>query len=150
MSRFQAFAVVAILLLAAAPASAQTSTWTIGSYVYDGAGNIKSIGAEQYRYDSFGRLVSGTVDTGSVQTATYDAFGNIITLTTNGYQQRLGVDPATNRASLSSSPYNAFGTYDAAGRLIATADGVGNTFTYDAGDMVTRSNVEQLGTRIHL
>jgi YD repeat-containing protein len=148
VSRLLPIALLALLLLAGVSVQAQTSTWTTGTYVYDGSGNIRSIGTtEQYRYDALGRLVTGTVATGGTQTAEYDAFGNITRLTTNAYEQILGVNPATNQVTQTVAPYNAFGTYDAAGRLLAaTGD---NTFTYDAGDMVTKSTVEGV-TKVHL
>ena len=63
----------------AAAIQAQTaSPWQTGLYVYDGAGNIKSIGTDQFRYDGLGRLVSGTAGAGRSQTATYDPFGNLL------------------------------------------------------------------------
>ena len=62
------------------PASSP-SVWCSGAYQYDGSGNIKAIGADTYRYDEFGRLVSGTADmqrsgVASEQDYTYDVFGN--------------------------------------------------------------------------
>src|SRR5260370_28888275 len=51
-----------------------------GVYSYDGAGNIKAIGADAYAYDAFGRLVSDSADIQhnhpGVQTYDYDEFGN--------------------------------------------------------------------------
>jgi YD repeat-containing protein len=49
----------------------------LGVYLYDGAGNIESIGNDQFRYDEAGRLKSATVNgSANQQTFTYDAFGN--------------------------------------------------------------------------
>ncbi len=64
--------------------------WDSGDYAYDGAGNIKAIGEQQYAYDAVGRLVQAKV-TEQVALAhqdpsarpqhhlqyTYDAFGNM-------------------------------------------------------------------------
>ncbi|MCB1058358.1 MAG: hypothetical protein KDD11_22890, partial [Acidobacteria bacterium] len=58
-----------------------TSTWfDSGTYTYDGAGNIASIGSDQYAYDEVGRLVRGTVKkagAGRWAEYTYDLFDNV-------------------------------------------------------------------------
>jgi YD repeat-containing protein len=67
---------VAALLLAVLPAAA--SSWTTGTYVYDGSGNITSIGTDAYRYDASGRLKTSTARTpanANTQTFTYDPYG---------------------------------------------------------------------------
>jgi len=135
---------------------AQTAMpWQTGAYVYDGAGNIKAIGAtEQYRYDALGRLRTGTIATGQTQTATYDLYGNVKTLTTNGTALSIGVNRDTNRAVWpvdpdTGVPYNIYATYDNAGRLTSALNGTGGTFAYDAADAVMKSTVEGV-TRVHL
>ncbi|HET7436329.1 MAG TPA: RHS repeat-associated core domain-containing protein, partial [Thermoanaerobaculia bacterium] len=99
-----------------------TYSWTSGQYSYDGSGNVKQIGGNNYTYDPFGRLTawSGSFGSGS---RTYDAWGNVTNagLTVNG---------TTNR-------FTTYG-YDAAGNV--TADG-SRTFTYDALNMMTGATV---------
>jgi hypothetical protein len=46
-----------------------------GTYLYDGSGNIKSIGTDSFLYDVDGRLWQATVQ-GNEQNYRYDAFGN--------------------------------------------------------------------------
>jgi RHS repeat-associated protein len=155
MSR--AWRAVGLLLVSLTPVAvrAQTATpWQSGAYGYDGAGNIKSIGSEQFAYDALGRLVSGTAGVGRTQTAAYDGFGNITTLTTDGVPVSFGVDPATNRTSRAVDPvtgqgYNAYGSYDEAGRLKTTLGGFGDAFSYDAVDMVSRNTVSGV-TKVHI
>lgn len=36
-------------------------TWDTGTYLYDGRGNIRAIGADTYAYDTAGRLITATV-----------------------------------------------------------------------------------------
>ncbi|MEM7048667.1 MAG: RHS repeat-associated core domain-containing protein [Acidobacteriota bacterium] len=52
------------------------------SYQYDGAGNVKALGDERYRYDSVSRLVEGVLGGGDRQTYGYDRFGNLGSITT--------------------------------------------------------------------
>jgi YD repeat-containing protein len=56
------------------------TTWTTGSYRYDGAGNITRIGVDTFGYDRLGRLTSGTMYNGSTQyemSYSYDSYGNM-------------------------------------------------------------------------
>lgn len=88
---------VAALTFGGLAVAGQTTSWTTGTYVYDGSGNIKNIGTQVYQYDALGRLVSGTVAPAQTQSVTYDAFGNIKTMTTAGVPMTFGVDQGTNR-----------------------------------------------------
>ena len=142
--------VAAVEDLGAAPDSSP-STWTTGTYAYDGSGNIKSIArtgfTERYVYDAFGRLTSGTAGSGRSQAYTYDRFGNILTITTDGTTEiRLGVDSESNRMDKAGSQYNVTATYDAAGRLTAVLD---YSFVYDGLDTVVESTAGQQ-RRVHL
>lgn len=123
------------------------STLTMGPYAYDGVGNIKSVGTNlPFVYDGFGRLTSGTVAAGRTQSYTYDAFGNLRTITTDGTVISIGADPATNRLSRPHDPvtgqaYNVSAQYDAAGNL-TSADALGS-FVYDGTGMVKESTNAQ-------
>lgn len=92
--------------------------WQSGAYAYDGSGNVTSIGAASYGYDAVSRLVSSTVFTGPLasgtyvgQSAVYDPFGNLTSLTTNGSTLNLPTSASTNR--LTSYPYDDSGAMTA-------------------------------------
>ena len=117
------------------PGNIKTSGTTIGelgAYAYDGAGNIKAIGGQQYLYDRMSRLVSGDIEIpGSTKTQelTYDAFGNLTGLETDGVALATPVDSTTNRLTA--------GTYDAGGNLTdVTLGGVTYKYTYDPQNMM--------------
>jgi RHS repeat-associated protein len=122
------------------------TTWTTGSYLYDGAGNVTAIGNDTYVYDQAGRLVRATAGPGHEQRYAYDAFGNLTAITTDGDTAtalRLGANPATNRMDLRLDaflqPYNAYGDYDAAGNMTSYLDV--DRFAYDGLSMMTESTV---------
>jgi RHS repeat-associated protein len=124
---------------------ASPATWTTGTYAYDGSGNIKSITrsnfTEQYVYDSFGRLTSGSVASGRSQAYTYDRFGNILSITTDsGSAVNLGVNSKNNRMETTGPSYNITATYDGAGRL-KTVPSLGYSFAYDGIDTITESTI---------
>ena len=92
--------------------------WTTGSYAYDGAGNIKAIGGNAYRYDQVSRIVEANVN-GNNETYAYvnpaGAFGNMTSKTTTPAGGTplivdLSTDPATNHLLNR--------TYDAAGNVV--------------------------------
>jgi RHS repeat-associated protein len=138
-------------------ATAATGVWTTGTYAYDGAGNISSIGrtataiGQRFVYDAYGRLTSGMA-ANEKQTYTYDRFGNIRTIaratvtgsvqspiTTTTSTIHLGADPENNRLSLRSvggQAMNASADYDGEGRLTAWHTS-GGSYTYDALGMIT-------------
>ncbi|MCP3996233.1 MAG: hypothetical protein GY722_14410, partial [bacterium] len=63
-----------------APSIPDTISWSTGTYAYDGAGNVKSIGANSYEYDALNRIVGGAVTATSSSydlLYQYDAFGNM-------------------------------------------------------------------------
>lgn len=111
------------------------------NYAYDGAGNVVRLGDEWYLYDPVSRVVRGTLGTGDEQSYTFDAFGNIgsITTTVGGSTtpQTVVVDPQTNH--LSGIPYDDAGnqlswgayayTFDAFG-MLERLDGGGNAWIY--------------------
>ncbi len=119
------------------PASYATTgptTWSSGAYAYDGAGNVLAIGGSSFTYDLVSRLTSGSVSTsrtgtGSLKTqsATFDAYGNLTTLTTDGSLLNTPTSTSTNRLTAA--------TYDSAGDMTAWN---GNTSTYDSFGMITK------------
>jgi RHS repeat-associated protein len=105
------------------PRALGTITWDSGTYAYDGAGNIVSIGSDNYLYDGVQRLTQSSTK-GMVETYRYDGFGNIIERKNNGAVQPLpGVETATNRSTGAGYAYNEVG---------AMTSGASYVFTYDA------------------
>jgi RHS repeat-associated protein len=99
------------------PRALGNTPWSSGTYLYDGAGNIVSIGGDNYLYDGVQRLKQSSTQ-GTPETYTYDGFGNMKTRTNTIMPTP---DPATNR-------YQTYG-YNEIGAV--TSDG-SYTFTYDA------------------
>lgn len=103
-----------------------TTLWAAGAYDYDGAGNVKAIGAQTYVYDTLSRVLQGNLP-GSSQSYTYDNYGNLQTITTAGSLVNTPTSSSTNRLTA--------GGYDAAGNLTSWS---GNTYEYDAFNQMTR------------
>lgn len=108
------------------PASVSTSGSTgggfsSGSYLYDGAGNIKSIGSDLFTYDARSRLTSGYG-----KTYAYDRFGNL--------DPTDRVDPLTNRL------LPTIATYDSRGNVVSTG---GKNYSYDALSRQTKMGSER-------
>jgi RHS repeat-associated protein len=91
--------------------------WDSGTYAYDGAGNVVSIGTDNYLYDGVQRLKQSSTK-GTPETYTYDGFGNMQTRTNTIIPT---VQPSTNR-------YQGY-QYNEAGAV--TSDGLYG-FSYDA------------------
>jgi len=103
--------------------------WSTDTFAYDAGGNVKRVGSQRYRFDLLNRMISGEVSVGGVdrlQSANYDAYGNLLSLTTNGATTSTTTNPSTNRLT-------AFGaTYDAAGNLTRQVRGnVEYQYTFD-------------------
>jgi RHS repeat-associated protein len=120
---------------AALGASGPYTSWGSGSYAYDGAGNIKTIGSSTFTYDPVSRLVSSALFDGTnggstqkLQSYTFDAFGNLTSIAgTSG--RNTPTSPQTNHL-------NAAGTvYDAAGNL---TNWNGAAYQYDAFNQMIR------------
>ena len=110
--------------------------WNTGVYAYDGSGNIRGIDDESFRYDRMSRLITGQVDVGGVtktQSLTYDAYGNLLSLTTDGTTQPTATSSTTNRLTEASlSP-----VYDAGGNLADVTLGAEHyLYTYDPLNMM--------------
>jgi len=108
-----------------------------GTYLYDGSGNIKSIGSDAFSYDVNGRLKQATV-LGNQQTFTYDPFGNRATaVRANGAVGCVGgCDlPVTPNQQTN---HIAEASYDVAGNATSLNDA---TYSFDGTGMVTRAIV---------
>ncbi len=116
-------------------ASGPYASWSSGTYTYDGAGNIKSIGTSAFTYDKVNRLVAASLYDGPTgggnlkqQSYTFDAYGNITGITTNGILRNTPTSATTNRLTGAV-------TYDAAGSLTSWN---GATYQYDRFNQMTR------------
>jgi RHS repeat-associated protein len=121
-----------------------TEAWASGlAYTYDPSGNIRTIGAHSYYYDTAGRLVYGTADSASnAQQFEYDAFGNRTSAarTENAQncfggldcEQSPAVDPQTNHLIAAGVI-----AYDAAGNL--TQANTNYQYAFDAVGAMTSS-----------
>jgi RHS repeat-associated protein len=104
-------------------------SWTTGQIQYDGAGNIWAIGRQTFSYDSLSRLSTAYVQ-GPDQTSysqrsyTYDAYGNLLSKTSDGVTTTLSPDAGSNH--LTGTSY----AYDDAGNLTSWAPGGGSSHTY--------------------
>jgi RHS repeat-associated protein len=124
----------------------QGASWCSGTYGYDGAGNIRSIGSDVYIYDTAGRLVSGTA--GGVQNQqiySYDALGNRTGASRiagsidclGGCELSPPIDTNTNHIGVGAQ-------YDDAGNLTVIQSVVGSTtytatYTYDTAGRLARA-----------
>jgi len=123
---------------------ASTNNLNLTPFAYDGADNIKSIGSQTFVYDKVSRLTSATIVTGGTsktQAASYDAFGFILSLNTNGTNQTFTPVSGTNH--ISGSNYDGAGavtgwgvyiyTWDQLGKMrTVTGTGVNHTYLYTA------------------
>ncbi|HYI10807.1 MAG TPA: RHS repeat-associated core domain-containing protein [Thermoanaerobaculia bacterium] len=109
-------------------------SWDSGLFSYDGSGNITAIGADDYRYDTAGRLIFAEVS-GESESYTYDEFGN---LKKAGTGEETDVDPETNQ--LVDRPYDAVGNVE--------KDSKDRDYKYDAVGMLTRLEAGTLAKRM--
>jgi len=117
------------LRLQLTPHSDTNLQWGPKAYTYDGSGNVKEIGTDQYAYDSAERLIKAVVD-GKTETYAYDSFGNLTQkAVAGGNPVNVNVDGASNRL---------IGVdYDAAGN-VGSADDGRRVYKYDSLNMLTR------------
>ncbi|MGH7339045.1 MAG: hypothetical protein ACREKH_01005, partial [Candidatus Rokuibacteriota bacterium] len=87
-----------------------------GAYGYDGSGNVEKVGSAYFVYDKVSRLIDGHVGLGATgggtqvwQTYTFDAYGNMQSINTNGTTRNTPTAASSNRLTS--------GSYDAAGNL---------------------------------
>jgi RHS repeat-associated protein len=108
----------------------ESMSWAAGvAYSYDGSGNIRSIGSDDYVYDAAGRLVQSDV-AGTRRNYEYDAFGNRTKCLQGVTDCQFGVtiNPANNQNDASTT------TYDPAGNVTQF---YGHTYSYDALNTAT-------------
>jgi RHS repeat-associated protein len=131
--------------------------WTTGDYLYDGAGNIKAMGADTFRYDKVNRLAEANIGS-HTQSYTYDAYANLTSITTDDAYWTIAVLTPSNRISgaiydssgnmtswgsysytydqlnqmsgMTGAGRNTIHGYSAAGERIATYDNVEDGVTY--------------------
>jgi RHS repeat-associated protein len=128
------------------------TSWSSGTYAYDGSGNVTQIGDDVYRYDEYGRLARATVGPPSTPAATttqqftYDAYGNLTTIITTapsgtrtgGFAVNAATNQLTGNCPAGSDPcFSAF--YDAGsgnqlGRTTA------NEYKWDPAGMMIELN----------
>jgi hypothetical protein len=105
------------------PIALGTTPWTSGEFKYDGAGNIISIGTDNYVYDGVQRLKESW-SRGVAETYTDDGFGNMTAKTINGASMQIpSVQTSANRYTGGDYTYNEIG---------AMKTGASYTFDYDA------------------
>jgi RHS repeat-associated protein len=108
--------------------------WTTGTYQYDAAGNIKQIGADQFRYDRLSRIMNSTV-MGTTQAFTYDRYGNLESITTGTTTIPLSVDTINHTNRLTAVNGNSV-AYDDAGQIVQMQSG-SRSYAYDGVGMLT-------------
>lgn len=82
-------------------AAGTAADWTTGAYTYDGVGNILAMGDDAFTYDKVSRLTASSqkvagFTSNRTQAFTYDAFGNMKTMTGALGSRTFAVDSATN------------------------------------------------------
>ena len=127
------------------PLSISASTgWNTGNYLYDGAGNIKTIGSDSFGYDLRSRLTSASLPGAGNQYFCYDRFGNRTVLSTgpsdcsfapvwtDNRQPGLGYDSQGNVTANGSQSY----LYDALSRRTSAGT---ERYLYDgSGERIAR------------
>ena len=111
------------------PSVTPPNSFTTGTYSYDGAGNIKAMGSDSFKYDRYQRLVEaqmGSLSPSQSQTTTFDIYGNITAMNTNGTGENFPSSGTTNRLNSAS--------YDAAGN---TTGWNGNVYAWDLFNRMT-------------
>ena len=103
------------------PANPSPALFDTGTYTYDAAGNIRSIGTWSYAYDDLGRLTSADHPSHGTRAYKYDDFGNLAELG----ERTIPVSWATNRLTSA--------TYDRRGNLTTetTTDGWTRRLRFD-------------------
>jgi hypothetical protein len=107
--------------------STSSGGFDTGAYVYDGAGNVKSIGADTFVYDARSRLTTANYSGSGSQAYAYDVYGNLATKA--GTVLCTGGTCAANR--ITAAGYG----YDGRGNLTSAPS---ETLSYDGLDRQVR------------
>ncbi len=116
-----------------------TANFSTGAYGYDGAGNVRLMGADSFGYDSRSRLISAALSGAGSQAYSYDRFGNL--LAKGGNTFCTGTCPNNQisgasylRGNLTSYAGQAF-SWDGLDRMASSSQGSLNwSYLYDGGD----------------
>ncbi len=132
------------------PSGVAGGDWDSGTYLYDGIGNIRAIGADRFVYDAVSRLVDAKVS-GRRQKFAYDEFGNLFAMVR--YDTVAEGAPAVSSMVVKASPLsNHLGPpagaalpsfeYDASGNVVGwrdsqqAADEAAYQYSFDGFDMM--------------
>ncbi len=129
--------------------------WDTGTYDYDGMGNIHRIGSRTFRYDRLGRLLSGQARAASGdrhQNFSYDDFGNLTQMVTDGVELRLEVDPSSNRLAGAETRYDAAGNMTERALTPEATPAVAHKvrYSFDALGMLRQELADSGGLRWHV
>jgi RHS repeat-associated protein len=118
-----------------------SSNFDTGLYAYDGAGNIKTIGADTFTYDKESRLLNAAYSGLGSQAFDYDRYGNLKYKGTTA--SPFTVDLASNRiTSYTANSQAGSLTYNNRGEVLTNLLGTTTeTYTWDALDRNTRYQV---------
>lgn len=120
---------------------ATAATWSSGTYLYDGAGNISGMGTNEYSYDALSRVVRAKAG-GNEETYTYDPFGNLTERTTNA------APPSSHPADLQTNRLVGY-SYDTAGNLQGVT-GHPAQYKYDPFSMMIEKNFGVTGQEFYV
>jgi RHS repeat-associated protein len=127
-----------------APRMTTNTQVDLGTYLYDGSGNIRTIDIDNYVYDKVSRVKTATVSSVS-QSYNYDGFGNLNTITTGAgvlcagqvvCGRALTISSQTNHITSDNAHYTDAGSLDSLDSY---------TYTYDDLGMMTQ---QRIGTAI--
>lgn len=128
--------------LQAQKAGASTPLWTSGTYVYDGAGNVKRIGSGYFQYDALGRVVSGQVNDGATaagnlrsQTYQYDVYGNLKLIGGDAWAPGRTIDVSSANNRLNGELYDDAGNQLTWGHALPATE---KRYEYDGLGQMTR------------
>lgn len=107
--------------------ASQAQVFTTGSYSYDGAGNIMSMGSDTFTYDLRSRLCKATLAGAGSQWYQYDRFGNLVTKLFTSTSCAGSTPWANNRTPTA--------THDLRGNVTSLS---GAAYTYDGLDQMVK------------
>ena len=122
-------------------APSDMTPFTTGTYAYDAAGNIKTMGTDHFRYDRYSRLAEAQMQSivpARTQSYGFDAYGNMTSVaTTSGPTETFQVIGTSNRITLPAPV--ALAQYDTGGNLTSWSDPTTtSTYTWDRFNRLNR------------